>query len=85
LMFERIILNHFHINESNYWKLSKIWLMIKLKNSNLKLHKCVSSHNTQLTERKSQFSQHFSCLACPNFLSSTIENSVFIPCRLGHV
>ena len=43
LMFERMILNHFHINASNYWKLSKIWVMIELRNSNFKLHKCVSS------------------------------------------
>ena len=43
LMFDRMILNHLHINASNFWKLSKIWVMIELKNSNFKLHKCVSS------------------------------------------
>ena len=35
LMFERMILNHFHIDASNYWKLSKIWVMSKLKNPTL--------------------------------------------------
>ena len=79
LMFERMILNHFHIYASNYWKLSKIWVMVELKNSNFKLHKCVSSpleeDNTQLTERRSLFSQYFSCLPCLNFLSSIIQNS----------
>ena len=35
LMFERMILNYFHINTSNYWKLSKISVMSKLKNPTL--------------------------------------------------
>ena len=35
LMFDRMILKTFHINTSNYWKLSKIWVMSKLKNPTL--------------------------------------------------
>ena len=35
LIFERMILNHFHIYASNYWKLGKIWVMIELKNPTL--------------------------------------------------
>ena len=35
LIFERMILNHFHIYASNYWKFSKIWVMIELKNPTL--------------------------------------------------
>ena len=35
LMFDRMIMNHFQINASNYWKLSKIWVMIELKNPTL--------------------------------------------------
>ena len=86
LMFERMILNHFHINASNYWKLSKIWVMIELKNSNFKLHKCVSSpleeDNAQLTERRSLFSQYFFLLALPE-LSQLYNWELSL--RLGHV
>lgn len=35
LIFERMILNHFHIYALNFWKLSKIWVMIELKNPTL--------------------------------------------------
>ena len=49
LMFERMILNHFHINASNYWKLSKIWGMIELNNPTLNSISVGVSHSKIMT------------------------------------
>ena len=67
LIFERMILNHFHIYASNYWKLGKTWVIIELKNHTLNF--------TQLTERRTQLFQHFSCLICLDFISSTAQTT----------
>ena len=35
LIFDRMILNYFHIYASSYWKWCKIWAMIELENPTL--------------------------------------------------
>ena len=68
LLFDRMILKTFNINTSNYWKLSKIWVMSKLKNPTLNSISVWVHHSRIITlswvEKRDQLPQHLSCLAC---------------------
>ena len=77
LLFDRMILKTFNINTSNSWKLSKIWVMSKLKNPTLNSISVWVHHSRIITLLRKEIScLNIFLLDLPgHFLSSSVEIS----------
>ena len=89
LLFDRMILKTFNINTSNYWKLSKIWVMSKLKNPTLNSISVWVHHSRIITlwELRKEVSCLSIFLAWFAWANDELSQLIFweLSSRLGHV